>query len=314
MKNISYKAKELLNAQIKEWSLAGKNYSDLNKVITKTYKLDGFELKVQFNPGRIVSSSAKVDKKSIQQRPCFLCAQNRPEVQDEIKFNNYLILINPFPIFPEHFTIPKTDHTLQLIEGNFEDMLDLSEAMSDYTFFYNGPNCGASAPDHFHFQAGIKGFMPIDNETESLKKKYGKKLANTEVELWAVQDGFRNFYIIESIDKDALTKVFETIYRAVEKVSPADPEPALNIHANFTEGLWKVLIFPRGSHRPSQYFAEGDDNILISPASVDFGGVLITPREKDFEKINITDIKSIMQQVSYPQDKFNEQLTMINEQ
>ncbi|MDR0866076.1 MAG: DUF4922 domain-containing protein, partial [Candidatus Symbiothrix sp.] len=164
--------KDLLCDQLEEWSLVKSNYEALKNVKSKEFQFDGFIIKVQFNPARIVSSAAKIDAKSIQERKCFLCPANLPKEQTGIPFgNDYQLLVNPFPIFPEHFTIPTYKHTDQLIIHRYGDMLDLAKSMDKYTVFYNGPKCGASAPDHAHFQAGIKGFLPLENEIGNIPKE-----------------------------------------------------------------------------------------------------------------------------------------------
>ena len=161
-------AKKLLNKQKDDWQFAANGFESLKSVQTKEFNFDGYKFKVQFNPGRIKSSSAKVDDKSIKERKCFLCLENLPSEQKGILINEeYIILVNPFPIFPEHFTIPQVRHTPQSIKNSFIDLLEISKELSKYyTVFYNGPKCGASAPDHLHFQAGSKNFMPIDLEFE----------------------------------------------------------------------------------------------------------------------------------------------------
>ena len=265
---------KLFDEQLSNWELARNNYKALEQVKTKTLFVDGREYKVQFNPARIVSSAAKVDAQSIRERKCFLCAKNRPPEQNGIPFKDcYTLLINPFPIFPRHLTIPAMEHTPQLIAARFEDMLDLARQLDDYIIFYNGPKCGASAPDHFHFQAGNKGFLPIET--------------NRNV---------NGMICIESDKKEELLDRFKQIYVAMEQ-KPEDDEPMMNVLAWYEAGKWIVCIFPRKKHRPSCYSAEGEANLLISPASVDLGGVFITPLEKDFEKITKKDITEILKEV-----------------
>lgn len=304
MNSISNQIKQLLKAQKNEWELAGKNFAGLEKVQVQVFEFDGFKIKVQFNPGRIVSSAAKVDKKSIEARPCFLCKANRPGEQRGVGYGDYTLLVNPFPIFTEHYTVPTFAHTPQRIKGNFKSMLDLAEVMEGYTLFYNGPRCGASAPDHFHFQAGNNCFMPIGEEIEFLKEKYGTNIGSGRVRCFAVQDGVRNFLVLESCMKSSLCDKFDEIYRVMEEFSEAEEEPMMNVLASCDKGNWRILIFPRALHRPWQYTAEGDKNILLSPASVDMGGVLITPLEKDFKKISKKDIVDILGQVLLDDEKF----------
>jgi len=296
--DISNQVKELLATQQSEWPTMAENYNALSNVKVKNFDFNGFAFKVQFNPARITSSAAKVDKESIQKRACFLCKENRPPQQRDIIFDNsFAILINPFPIFPEHFTIASLQHIPQQIAGNFTTMLLLAQAMQSFTIFYNGPRCGASAPDHFHFQAGNKGFMTIENEMQALVSLYGTKCECNSGLYYKIADGIRNFIYIQSGNQQDVENIFSDIYDKLVKKYQNSDEPDLNILCSYTEGQWAVCIFPRAKHRPWQYFAEGIQNILLSPASVDLGGVLITPLEKDFDKISASDIIDILNQI-----------------
>jgi ATP adenylyltransferase/5',5'''-P-1,P-4-tetraphosphate phosphorylase II len=268
------KVKRLFIKQLSNWELARKNYQALEQVKTKNLVIDDLEYKVQFNPARIISSAAKVDAQSIRERKCFLCAENRPSEQIGIPFNErYTILVNPYPIFPRHLTIPSIEHTPQLIASRFGDMLDLAQQLDDYIVFYNGPKSGASAPDHFHFQAGNKGFLPIEKNY----KMY-------------------NAIIIESNNKEEVLKRFIQVYNTLPLASE-DEEPKMNILVWYDTAKWIVCIFPRKKHRPSCFGFEGDDHFLISPASVDLGGVFITPLEKDFMKMTAKDISEILLEI-----------------
>lgn len=307
-------AKKLLSDQLNDWQLAAKNYSELKYVQVREFDFDGFCLKVQFNPARIISSAAKVDKQSIENRRCFLCAENRPVEQKQIEFGKYHILVNPFPIFSEHFTIPHIEHIPQLIAGRFGDMLDLAKALQGYTIFYNGPGCGASAPDHFHFQAGIKGFMPLENEIDYLKKNKATKISSKLADVWAINDGLRKFLYLESTNNVKLEMIFNSIYRKLELFNKDEvEEPLMNILACYDDETWQVFVFPRYKHRPWQYFEEGEKNIVLSPASVDLGGVFITPLEKDFRKISPDDITDIFDQVLWPKEMFDSLINQLNE-
>ena len=301
-------SKALLNIQYESWDLLRKNYDQLRDVEVKTFEFDGFNVNVQFNPGRIISSSAKVDSKSIKERPCFLCVENLPADQRGIDYQNeFVILCNPYPIFPEHFTIPKFEHLPQRIQGNMDKLLDLSRDLSNrYTVFYNGPKCGASAPDHMHFQAGNKFFMPIDGEFEAIFNNGSTTVfESSRIEVRMSRTYIRNFIAALSDEKESLINFFETFFRVYNKISNNDEEPMLNIEAYYEEGKWRLIIFPREKHRSSHYFAEGDKNILLSPAAVDLGGVCITPRESDFEKITKDDITEIFSEVTLSKEKFD---------
>ncbi|MDR1369758.1 MAG: DUF4922 domain-containing protein [Dysgonamonadaceae bacterium] len=273
-KLVADKVKQLFEEQPANWELARNNYKALEQVKVKTLDVHGHVYKVQFNPARIVSSAAKVDPESVRERPCFLCNDNRPPEQKGILFKErYTVLINPYPIFPRHLTIPALEHTPQLIASRLDDMLDLAQQLDDYVVFYNGPKCGASAPDHFHFQAGNKGFLPIENDP-----------------------GWEHLIRIESENKQDILDRFQQHYDALPLQSD-DTEPMLNILTWYGNSKWTSCIFPRKKHRPACYSAEGDANLLISPASVDMGGVFITPLEKDFEKITAEDIARILDEV-----------------
>ena len=289
---------ELFNQQLLEWDTAQHFYTALNEVKVKETEINGCRYQIQFNPARIVSSGAKVDAKTIQERKCFLCSTNRPPVQKGIDFNgHYTVLINPFPIFPKHFTIAEKEHTEQLILLRFGDMLDLAEAMEDYVIFYNGPKCGASAPDHAHFQAGNKGFLPLEKEWKNhITEKIGDNL-------FAINYGFPAFVIKEEMtNKAEAVSLFEKIYHALPTKS-GETEPMMNVLAWYEtsttggEGTVVIVVIPRAKHRPDCYFAESDENILISPAAVDLGGVFITPLEKDFEKITDKNVAEILGEV-----------------
>lgn len=300
---------DFLNQQLKDWPLAGGNYKGLEHLEEKEFQFDGFQIKVQFNPERIRSSAAKVDAKSIQERACFLCLENLPAEQKGIaQGDDFVILVNPFPIIPQHFTIPKKAHVDQAFAENISGMLSLAKCMEAYTLFYNGPKCGASAPDHMHFQAGNKNFMPVDSEYAVLKKSQSELLSDSpKVEVRAFSNYLRKMISIESENQEEMLKALTLFYSCFAKMQPEEKEPMLNAICSFVEGKYIMHLFPRKLHRPSQYFAKGDDQLLISPASVDFGGVFITPRREDFEKITSDDIVDIFKQVSVD-DEFFEKL------
>lgn len=300
-------SRALLAQQKDTWELPRKGYESLKSVETRNFEFDGFNVKVQFNPGRIVSSSAKVDAASIKERKCFLCYNHLPQEQKGIRYgSDYLILCNPFPIFTEHFTIPHIEHTPQRIDTSYSTALDLCRDLSAYyTVFYNGPKCGASAPDHLHFQAGEKFFMPIDQEYENIRETLGKKIAdNGMLQIYAVDGYLRKFISFESSDKQQIETALDLYLKSYQKISAPGEEPMMNMLFFYGNGKWRVLAFPRDKHRPSYYFAEGDDNILLSPASVDMGGVLITPLEKDFLKITKDNIIDIFAQVTASEERF----------
>lgn len=302
----AWKTMALLAQQKESWPLLNKGYKDLDRVEFKEFDFNGFRLKVQFNPGRIVSSSAKVDEKSIKERKCFLCLENLPEEQRAVSFNEeYNILCNPFPIFPEHFTLPNSGHVPQRIEDSFKVFLEFTRELGrDLTIFYNGPKCGASAPDHLHFQAGSKYFMPVDSVMENLDSSSELLFQDGELKVYTNTEYPAGFLAFESAETANLERAFIKLYRVLEELNNAESEPMMNIIGNSGNGKLRIAVFPREKHRPSHFFAEGEANILLSPASVDMGGVLITPLEKDFRKITKTDIEEIFSEISPSNEKF----------
>ena len=307
----------LFEQQIKEWDLLKERYDDLDNVKMKEFRFDGFKIKVQFNPGRIKSSSAKTDEVSINNRECFLCVENLPESQRGILIaDKYLLLCNPFPIFPQHFTVTSLMHEPQNIIDHIKEMLEITRSLSSgFSIIYNGPACGASAPDHFHFQAVGKNSMPIEDDYHQLKNEYGKIiLEDEELMVTSVDDGVRRFLIIESTKEKKIMKAFKIFYEVYTEIASSNAEPMFNIISTYNaEYGWSVIIFLRDKHRPELFFSKGEERVLISPAAVDLGGLLIAPREKDFERINKDLIKKIFNEVSLNDNSFNSRNKILKE-
>ncbi len=301
------RARGLLEHQKETWELLRKGYESLRTVETRIFEFDGYAVKVQFNPGRLTSSAAKVDDKSIKERKCFLCPANLPAAQRGFLYGGgYLFLCNPFPIFPEHYTVPHVEHTPQRILPSFSALLSLTKELADrYTVVYNGPRCGASAPDHLHLQAGDKGFMMFDEEYPRLKGRIGETLFEGRgLAALTFSNYHRRFIAFESDRQETLEHAFGTFYRAYRSVAEGDEEPMMNILSSYDDGCWRVAIFVRSKHRPSFFFAEGEQRILLSPAAVDVGGVCTTPIEADFQKITRENIVEMFEEVSLAAGQF----------
>lgn len=298
----------LFEKQFQEWELARKNYQQLENVKNREIDFGAFSVFVQYNPGRIRSSSASVDAKSIEARPCFLCEKNRPAEQRGVGFDEKLIiLINPYPIFNRHLTIPSELHVDQRINNNFDTMLLLAEALPSYMIFYNGPQCGASAPDHFHFQAGNRGFMPMEKDFQS--RDFTTLRSSEEgMEIWQWKGYKRGIITLRGDKKKKLVTTFYVFLEKFTRIQPDLTEPMLNILASYADNIWTIHIIPRKKHRPSQFFAEGKSRLMISPAAVDLGGVVITPREEDFEKITKADVEDIFAQVCFNDNEITDLL------
>ena len=271
---------KFIEQQLEQWPTAKQNYDALRGVETKQI---GWA-KAQFNPARIVSTGAKVDAAAIAKRACFLCDANRPTEQISVDWGEYWILVNPFPILPRHLTIPHKKHIPQRIKGRMGDMCRLAELLPDYVVFYNGPKCGASAPDHFHFQAGNASFLP-DYEQQA---PFGKIAVISE----RAND-------IESI--------FDAIYDKLEAKMAGEEDPMMNLLCRYFEGKWHLTIIPRKSHRPS-FYGSDEGEMLVSPASVDLAGVVITPLRKDFDAIDEDALARIYGELCYTQEEINEMM------
>ena len=305
---IQEQVNELFEQQLSVWEMARNNFEGLKTVQIREFDFDGFAVKVQFNPARMVSSGAKVDAKTIAERKCFLCAANRPEVQRGIEWRDYDILINPFPIFPRHLTIPRREHVDQQLVPYISDMFDLARELPDFVVFYNGPKCGASAPDHMHFQAGNADFLPLVGDYFNLKSQ-GKCTMQCTIDgadIYTIDDYLRVVYCIESADADALKESFMKLYNSWVKEEGV--EPMMNVVCLYkestvngqwsTEGKWYLFVIPRGAFRPWQYTAEGDKQLLVSPATVEVSGLFITPVKEHFERITKEDVVDILEQCS----------------
>ena len=298
---------EFTESQIQTWPLAAANFKGLEKVEEKSFQFNGFQVRAQFNPERMRSSVAEVDKQSIAARKCFLCDENRPPEQDAIAFgDDFLILVNPFPIFKNHFTISCNRHVDQRFIPNVKMLLDLAEAMEGFTVFYNGPECGASAPDHLHFQAGESSFIPVTDDFERIKPSGRILFLGKNTGVWAFDHYLRKMISVETNSMDEGLKVIDLYYKHFEAMQPEKIEPMMNALCSFSSGKWTIHLFPRKAHRPSHFYEEGEKQILISPGSVDFGGVFILPRHVDFDKITKENIVDILAQVCVSQDTFME--------
>jgi Domain of unknown function (DUF4922) len=298
----------LLNLQREEWGELAKGYNMLESVKLKTLLFEGFKIELQFNPGRIKSTSAKVDKLSIKNRDCFLCDDNLPMEQKGIALpGNYFILCNPYPVFPEHFTIVAADHKSQEILTYFQDFLSVSRLLgSKYSLIYNGPKSGASAPDHLHFQAGKKQFMPIEYEFFLLKNEHGEIISeNDGTVVTGINDGLRKYFSLESKDEKKIAEVFNKIYDLSGKISGNGVEPKINLMSKYDiETGWLVIIFLRSKHRSSHYYLKGKKRIIISPAAIDLGGICVVPIQKDFERLDEELIREIYNEVFISNEAF----------
>jgi ATP adenylyltransferase/5',5'''-P-1,P-4-tetraphosphate phosphorylase II len=290
-------AKELWGRQMKDWPMAASFYQSLEMVQVNKFQIDELHFTAQFNPARRASTNAKVDQKSIEARPCFLCKKNLPPEQEGVDAGDFTLLVNPFPIFPMHFTIPLKQHSKQQILPWYRHFLQFAYALDEFVLFYNGPACGASAPDHLHFQAATHGLMPLLNDY----KLWGKGRAtcvetNDNATLYRLNDFLRTVYVIESEDVESSYAFFSSMYQSWQ--TEFDVEPLMNVIARYEDNRWTVFVLPRKAFRPTQYFAEDESRVMISPAAVEMAGILITPVEEDFPKITPELVRDIYGQIS----------------
>lgn len=311
------------NRQMETWDLARQNFRDLQDVKTRniTVSIDEITaingnqqspnlnspltLKLQYNPARIISTGATIRKDAISKRPCFLCRNNRPDQQISTFFGReYEVLVNPYPILPVHFTIPSTTHQPQLIKGHYANMLLFLSRHPDMTIFYNGPQCGASAPDHMHFQAGTSGILPIQTTWLKLQRSLVKIYSLDDNNDISVIGGWVcPALLIRSNNINAGEILFNRVYDALPLID-GQSEPMMNIVNWMVDGQCLSIIFPRKKHRPDCYYAQDGNIKLISPGALDMCGLIITPRKEDFDEITPLQVVGILHEVSLSADEF----------
>lgn len=312
--------------QLSVWPLAAANFRALKNVETRSLTVGGLEVRLQHNPARIRSSAAKVDKASLQARKCFLCAENRPPEQRHLEFEGrkerkYDVLINPYPIFPNHLVIARNIHTPQSIWHRMTDMTDLARHHPSFTIFYNGPKCGASAPDHFHFQACPHGLMPLEADIDKnidLMQASGETPEALDY-VTSVQDAnlyhygkfTRGVFVLTARTSKSMAKLF---YRLVDCLPQREDEtePMFNLlcwyrkstsqkllgisHGRF--GEYRAVLLARDKHRSHHYFSDGPDHLTMSPGCADMAGLFIVPNEDDYAKLNAPLLEEMLSEVS----------------
>jgi hypothetical protein len=299
VKNLPRLCLELLSEQKKTWVDLREGYESFKDIRERDIFCRGFSVRLQHNPRRIKSSLADVGEGDRNERQCFLCLDHLPEGQKGILYgSDFLILCNPMPVFPCHFTISHLDHRRQNIAEHIRSLLQLvADFGFGWTVLYNGPNCGASAPDHLHFQAVPSGQMPIEKEIREVKRLALIKQVDG-VLLYRVRDLGREVIILEGNEPIAVENALKDFLDAMKKVLLIDEEPMINITSFHEEKKWRLLIFPRRKHRPETFFSEGDARVVVSPGVIDMGGVLVTPVEKDFERLDAAAVDGIYREVS----------------
>ena len=291
------------NRQLEVWTDARHRFRDLKHVETRQFS---DQLKLQWNPARIVSTGAKIDKKTLGERPCFLCDKNRPKEQMSKQIDEkFHLLVNPFPVLPVHFTIPARKHQPQLIYKNYGEMHRFISLHSDLMVFYNGPKCGASAPDHLHFQAGTNGILPLQTNWQRLSRNLTDIISlNDEEKISVVRDFIVPAFVIISKSAESDEALFRRLYKAMPQRGD-ETEPMMNIISWRKGEEFISVVIPREKHRPEAYFAEGDAQFVVSPGALDMSGLIITPREEDFRKLTEEKALSLLQECGVSEEKMN---------
>lgn len=287
-----HEIENLFIQQIKSWPLLAAGMEGLVRAKTRKVRIDWFDVYIRHIPHRVGSTTAAVDRTSIGRRPCFLCVENMPREQEGVEFDSaFTIYCNPYPIVNHHLTIVHREHRPQRIAGQLANMLDLALALPGYFIIYNGPECGASAPDHLHFQAGSRDLFPIETDTADLSGP-------------AIPNYGRNVFLFRGPDQAPLLDQIEHVIRLLSAVTGRAEEPLINIAAfHDTKPGWTVYLFPRGKHRP-EVFHTGE--FTVSPASIDLCGIFVVPLEKDFDRISGKDIAAIYREVTLPAGQLEE--------
>ncbi len=306
---------DFFRRQLNKWLEPRERFRQLKDVKIKSFEDNSNHVIVQFNPARIVSTRADISKDVIKNRSCFLCKENRPAEQMEMSvLNKYTVLINPFPILPLHFTVPFIQHIPQNIREHYLDMMIIAEMLDDMFVFYNGPKCGASAPDHMHFQIGCKGIVPIERDWDQFYCKSLTKILSIDslpdYEQIASESKGENIgifmieyicpiFVIIARNPYENYNLFKVLYGALP-LNEQDSEPMMNILSwtsyskSDVEKQIVSVIIPRKKHRPDAYYNQSDEQILVSPGALDMAGMIITPREIDFNTLDYNRVVEII--------------------
>jgi hypothetical protein len=279
----------LLESQATVWPRLADGLRGLRESQMRVERVFGRDLLVRHIPHRIKSTTAPVDAILVSQRPCFLCRWALDPEEEGIPFDDdFTIYCNPYPILERHLTIVHKDHRHQRIAGQFGAMLGIAASLPDSFVIYNGPECGASAPDHLHFQACSRAIFPIE------------------------RDDLRNYtprvFELRDIDEARLVSRLERLIEVLFGITSPMFEPMVNIAALFSGSEWTVFVFPRGKHRPRVYET---GELTVSPATIDLCGVFVVPKPADFEKIRGVDIEKILEEVTFPAAQFDSALAQL---
>lgn len=292
--------------QVHEWGLAQRNYADLVRVEKKGFSFGEFDVWTHFIPSRITSASAQTDKEHLRARPCPLCREHLPPEQIVRPWGGtYRVALNPYPILPRHFTVMDEEHVPQTLAYQSASMIRFAKEQPRYVVLYNGPKSGASIPDHYHFQAVPKGYLPVERDVFHVQKT--EMFQDKEGKVFYLRNYLRDCFVLESSSEEWTqywieSKLWQELGLSSSRITP-EHEPMMNLVFSYepSEDTIRTFVFPRRKHRPDQYYEEGNAQLMVSPGTIDMAGILITPRKQDFEKITQRTITDIYKQVSFQQ-------------
>ena len=308
--SLAARVNALFEQQKKTWPMLAEGYAAFGAIVTKRIEFEDSFVVVQYNPKRARSTGAAVDKASVSARSCFLCGDSLPIEEKGIAYGYLTILCNPFPVLDRHLSVVHRGHLEQKISGNVETLIALAATLSpDFFVLYNGPQCGASAPDHLHFQACSRALLPIENTVRRGDPEAHcsacEETAAQGLEVFTVTDAGRSVIVFRSNYADELAR---WVYTALAELSAAQPgvEPMVNIICTYERRLWTLYLFPRSRHRPASFFAEGSERLTVSPGAIDMAGVIVVPEREHFDRIGREEVRAIFSEVSLSEDEVND--------
>lgn len=273
--------------------------------------LGPFSVLLQHNPSRALSVAAPVDPESIRRRPCFLCSGNMPAAERGLPLDDgYALFLNPFPIFYPHPVIIHREHRPQAVGPALPAMLSVSRQLAgSYTLLYNGPACGASAPDHLHYQAIPRFSTALEADVRHLDRlpwlaPWRREFPTSgAVAAFTIREYARSVLVLRSPDEVVLLKAFARVLDNLPPGPAPGGEPLLNLLVWYEPDGWIVCLFPRTRHRPLAYTRGDGPGVMISPGAIDLAGMLVIPRGGDFESLDAVAVRSIFQEVCLPEEQ-----------
>lgn len=301
---------KFIKDQLSVWQLASSNFRALKTAPSREVDVFGLKCRIQYNPRRVISSTADTSPAAIASRKCFLCADNRPKEQFHLGFEgrkgrNYHIQINPYPIFRGHLVIVRDEHIPQEIWHHFPDMLDFAARYKDYLVFYNGPSSGASAPDHLHFQAIPKHNLPLEDVVDEFLDHPGEPLATVKDASLYKFDGYaRGVFALKATTSKSLAKLFYRLLDCTDR-GKGEEEPMFNLYAYVKNGEYRTIVVMRSARRSHHFYSEGADHLTISPGAADIAGLFVAPFREDYDKADTALLEELLSEVCISEDEQN---------